>query len=70
VIRAAHRRGQEVHVWTVNDPNEMARLIQRGVDNLITDNPDAAVRVRDEWAGLSEAERLLLASRRLLGVDR
>ncbi len=46
----------------------MARLIKRGVDNLITDDPDLAIRVRDEWASLSGTERLVQASRLLLGL--
>ena len=39
-ISAAHRRGIEVHVWTVNDPEEMAELVEMGVDGIITDYPD------------------------------
>jgi glycerophosphoryl diester phosphodiesterase len=70
LLRAAHRLGQEVHVWTVNDARQMDRLIKRGVDNIITDDPDLLIRVRDEWASLSGTERLLLASRLLLGLDR
>jgi glycerophosphoryl diester phosphodiesterase len=69
VLRAAHRRGQEVHVWTVNDAGQMIRLIKRGVDNILTSDPDLAIRVRDEWAGLTGSERLLLASRLLLGLE-
>jgi glycerophosphoryl diester phosphodiesterase len=69
VVRAAHRRGREVHVWTVNEPREMARLMKRGVDNIITDDPDLAIRVRDEWANVTGTERLVLAARLLLGLD-
>jgi glycerophosphoryl diester phosphodiesterase len=69
VLRQAHRLGKEVHVWTVNDAGQMARLIKRGVDNIITDDPDLLIRVRDQWAGLGGAERLVLASRLLLGLD-
>ena len=69
LLRAAHRRGQEVHVWTVNDPRQMARMIKRGVDNIITSDPDIGVRVRDEWANLTGSERLVQASRLLLGLD-
>ncbi|WP_027459773.1 glycerophosphodiester phosphodiesterase [Deinococcus murrayi] len=39
-VRAMHRRGVAVQVWTVNDPNEMRRLIRMGVDGIITDRPD------------------------------
>jgi glycerophosphoryl diester phosphodiesterase len=69
MLRAAHRRGMEVHVWTVNDARQMGRLIKRGVDNILTSDPDLAIRVRDEWAELTGAERLLLASRLLLGLE-
>ena len=69
VLRAAHRRGQEVHVWTVNDAPQMSRLMKRGVDNVITDDPDLAIRVRDDWSNVTGSQRLLLASRLLLGLD-
>jgi glycerophosphoryl diester phosphodiesterase len=69
LIGEAHRRGREVHVWTVNDPREMARFIKRGADNILTSDPDALVRVRDEWAGVTGPERLVLASRVLFGLE-
>jgi glycerophosphoryl diester phosphodiesterase len=69
LLRAAHRHGREVHAWTVNDAGQMTRLMKRGVDNIISSDPDLGVRVRDEWAGLTRTERLVLASRLLLGLD-
>jgi glycerophosphoryl diester phosphodiesterase len=69
LLRAAHRLGREVHVWTVNDARQMTRLMQRGVDNIITSDPDLAVRVRGKWDGLTGPERLVLASRLLLGLE-
>ncbi|OPL16868.1 MAG: hypothetical protein AVO39_00930 [delta proteobacterium MLS_D] len=41
-VRAALRRGLSVHVWTVNDPRDMARFFDMGVDAVITDAPDRA----------------------------
>lgn len=42
-VRAAHSRGVEVHVWTIDDVDEMARLIEMDVDGIITDRPDRAL---------------------------
>ncbi|NBB99560.1 MAG: glycerophosphodiester phosphodiesterase [Bacteroidetes bacterium] len=42
-IRAAHACGLHVEVWTVNDPDAMARLVARGVDGIISDLPADAL---------------------------
>ncbi len=47
-LRAAHDLGLKVVVWTVNDPAEMAALIARGADGIITDYPDRLRRVMAE----------------------
>lgn len=40
LLGEAHRREVEVHVWTVNDPQRMAELVELGVDGVITDRAD------------------------------
>ncbi|GAA1931421.1 glycerophosphodiester phosphodiesterase [Microbacterium aoyamense] len=44
LITAAHRYGVEVHVWTINDPEDMRRLIEMGVDGIVTDHADLALK--------------------------
>lgn len=39
-IRAAHRLGSKVHVWTINARADMERLLGWGVDGIMTDRPD------------------------------
>lgn len=39
VVKAQHRRGRRVFVWTVNDEDDMKRCMDAGVDGLITDEP-------------------------------
>lgn len=44
-VKAMHDAGVEVHVWTVNQEQDMARLLDWGVDGLVTDRTDVAVSV-------------------------
>jgi glycerophosphoryl diester phosphodiesterase len=51
-VRSFHRRGYQAHVWTVNDPDEMHRFYDLGVDAVITDRPDLlrdVLRERGHW---------------------
>jgi glycerophosphoryl diester phosphodiesterase len=63
LIRRAHAAGKAVHVWTVNEPEMMLRMIERGVDNVITDDPALLVRVMQGRKGLMQAEILGLRLR-------
>lgn len=42
IVRDAHLRDLKLHVYTVNDPEEMQRLKAMGVDGIFTDYPDRA----------------------------
>lgn len=51
-VEACHRAGIAVHVWVVNEPDEMERLLAMGVDGLVTDNGAALAQVfeaRGQW---------------------
>ncbi len=45
LIAAAHRLGIAVHVWTVDERADMERLLDWGVDGLVTDRPDILAEV-------------------------
>jgi glycerophosphoryl diester phosphodiesterase len=63
LIRRARAAGKDVAVWTVNDPESMLRMIERGADNIITDDPGLLVRVMRERGTLGRAEILGLRLR-------
>lgn len=51
-LRRARRLGLQVHVWTINDPAEMKRLLELGVDGIVTDRADLLKKVlqkRGQW---------------------
>lgn len=49
-IAAFHAAGVEVHAWTINLETEMERLLDLGVDGLVTDRADVAVKVLERRA--------------------
>lgn len=66
LAESAGARGMEVHAWTINDPVMLVPLLDRGVANIITDDP-AALRLRlEEVRAMPAAERLLLRVRNWL----
>lgn len=51
LIREAHAKNIAVHVWTVDEESDMRRLLEWGVDGIVTDRPDRLARVLHELHG-------------------
>jgi glycerophosphoryl diester phosphodiesterase len=51
LLAAAHRRGVQVHVWTVDEVAEMRDMLVLGVDGIMSDRPDLLLEVMAECSG-------------------
>jgi len=67
-VRRAHQRDKDVYVWTINDPVQMFRMMNLGVDGIITDKPGLARSVIAQRAELNSLERLLVGVAALFGA--
>ena len=52
LVNEAHDRGMQVHAWTIDEPAEMTRLLDLGVDGIMTDRPAILkdlLQAREQW---------------------
>lgn len=55
-VTGAHAHNVDVHVWTINDEDKMAELIDFGVDGIMTDYPDRLLRVLGRRIGSGQID--------------
>jgi glycerophosphoryl diester phosphodiesterase len=60
LVRHARLADKDILVWTVNDTVGISNMLSRGVDGIITDEPELAVAIRREHEELEPARRLLM----------
>jgi len=68
-VHRVHRKGKTLQVWTINDTVGMTKMFGMGVDALITDEPDRAVHLLAQRAGMDPVERMLVTAGLLVAGD-
>lgn len=48
LVKRVHRYGGKLHIYTVDDPNDMRRFVRMGVDTIMTNRPALLARVLEE----------------------
>ncbi len=56
-VEAAHACNLKVHVWTINDVDEMQKLLQLGVDGIMTDYPRRLLEMTKKYKKRSTAHK-------------
>lgn len=51
IVAEQHARGHEVHVWTVDEPDDVLRCLRGGVDAIITNKPREVLAAREAFCG-------------------
>ena len=69
MIRSAHQQQRQVMVWGIQGENQINEQLGRGVDNLISSDPQLALQLRNRWRDACDHERLVIAFHILLGLS-
>lgn len=69
LINRSHTAGKQVFVWTIDDAATMSRLMNRGIDGILTNSPKVAREVLKQRSKMSSSERLLTELAALLGME-